>query len=177
MRRGRDVNSYMFVALAVFIGFLFTHGGVAFGGDLCAYRISIEKAAAILGIQPGDLKVQSFKEMVSPDDTKNKTYQANPCRYGYSSKSNFLKRFSYVVHSYNHPKRARRDYDTMKRNFSTAAKVVEITRLGDASFYVRDKRFPRLLAVKADVLIDVMNPGDVKLRKKVAALVLRKVKK
>lgn len=166
----------MTVALAIFAGFLVNHGGVAFGGDLCAYTISVEKAAAILGIQPGDLKVQSLKEMVSPDDTRNKTYQADPCRYSYSSKSNFLKRFSYVVYPYNNPRHARRDYDTMKSNFSTTSKVVEIPRLGDASFYVKDKRFPRLFAVKADVLVDVMNPRDVKLREKVAARVLEKVK-
>ncbi len=172
MTHGRNLSRMMVVALTVFLGFLFIKGHVALGKAPCPYKISSAKAAAILDIKPTDLGVRSFPQMVSPDDTKNKTYKVPPCSYGYRSKSNFRKAFSYVVYTYNDPQRARRDYTTMKGNFSTAAKVEELSGLGDAAFWVNDSRFPRLVAVKGNVLIDVMNPRDVKLRKQVAALVL-----
>jgi len=175
----RIKGKLMIVAWVALVGgFCASVGPVARAGDSqkasCPYGISPKKAASILGISPGDLRVQAVKQMVSPDDIKNKTYQIAPCHYSYSAKSSFLKRFSYVVYVYNDPHRARGDFERMKGHFSAAAKVVMLPGLGEAAFYVRDPRFPRLVAVKGTLLVDVMNPKEVSLRKRVAALVLGK---
>ena len=143
-------------------------------GHACSNGISLEKASAILGVAPGDISARSFPQMVSPDDTRNKTYKVPPCSYGYRSKSNLLKRISYTVYSFNSPERARGAFDTMKRNFSTAAKVERVSGLGDAAFHVADKRFHRLVAVRGTLLVDIINPADVKLQKRVMALVLKR---
>lgn len=143
-------------------------------GTACSQGLSSAEAASVLGVKANDLNVRSFPQMVSPDDTKNKTYKVPPCSYSYRSKTNFRKGISYVVYIYNDPKRARRDYETMKGNFATSAKVEKVPGLGDEAFWVNDKRFHRLVAIKGNRMVDILNPTDVKLQKRVMVLVLKK---
>ena len=171
LRKFRQIFTF-----AVLVFFVFVAQGRSTGRKdaACRHEIPIEKAAAILGVAAGDLNLRSFKQPVSPDDQKNKTYKVPPCSYGYRSKSDFLKSISYTVYDFSRPEKARSVFETMKGNFKTVAKVETVQGLGDEAFWVNDKRFHRLVSLKGGVMVDVLRPKKLELQKRVIQLLLEK---
>jgi len=160
----------------LFFGVMVVDQGIAAGkkDPACRYEISLKEAGAILGVPADDLSMRSFKQPVSPENRKNKTYKTFPCSYGYRSKSNFLKSISYTVSVFNRPEKARSVFDTMKGNFKTVAKVEAVPGLGDEAFWVNDKRFHRLVCLKGEIMIDVLSPKNPELQKQVVRTILGK---
>lgn len=165
------VNIFVFVMV---FGFAFPGNGDASKktGKKCSYEIPPVRAAALLSISPDDLVVNILGQMVSPDDIKAKLYTVPPCSYNYRSKTSFLKSISYTVYIYNDLQRMFADYEKMKGNFSTVSKVDAVPGLGDKAFWVGDKRFRRLVAIKGNLLIDVIRPGDLKRKREIVQMVL-----
>ena len=79
---------------------------------------------------------------------------------------------SYVTYVHNKDEQARLEFERMKEGFETVSKVDIIPEIGDASFWAGDSRFQRLVAVKGDALIDVLNPKDFDMQKRIVLLVL-----
>ncbi len=150
--------------------------GLVWGGEqgACPYRISNEEAARILKVAPDDLAFRAYPKGVSPDDQKKKTYKIPPCSYRFRSKSNFLKSISYVVYVFRRSEKAHSVFQTMRNNFSTVAKVEAVESLGDEAFWVRDDRFHRLIAVRKNVMFDVVSPKDRRLQGQIIRILLKK---
>ena len=166
----------MVFVLSLFIVFAgVCRAGAAGKGDpACQDGISLEKAASILDVASGDLVARSFKQGVSPNDVKKKTYAVPPCSYSYRAKTDFRKSIHYVVYAFNDPARARATFDRMKGNFATAAKVAEVPGVGETAFRVNDKRFDRFVVLDGKMMIDVLSPKDLKRQKGIVRLLLKK---
>lgn len=134
--------------------------------------ISLESAASILIVSTDDLQKSNMDIMVSPDDIKNKTFKIQPCNCAIRSKSNFLKSINYIIYEYNDPKQARIDFNKMKNNYGTISKIDVVPDIGDGTFWVGDKRFQRMVSIKGDVLVDVLNPKEFDLQRQIISLVL-----
>jgi len=134
--------------------------------------ITLENAAAILGVSADDLQKSSRDLVVSPEDLRKKIYKIIPFNCTIRSKSNFLKLISYVTYVYNDPKQARLDFKKMQQNYESVSKVDAVSDIGDEAFWVGDNRFQRMVAIKGDMVIDVLSPKDVNLQKQIIHLVL-----
>lgn len=111
--------------------------------------------------------------MVSPEDFQHHTYQGIPYNCTIRSKSNFLHSISYVTYVYTDPGQARVEFNRMKQNFATVAKVDAVPDIGDNAFWVGDSRFQRLVAIRGGVVIDALSPKDFDLQKQTVRLVLK----
>jgi len=143
-------------------------------GSDCCDVILLRDAAVFLGVSSGNLQKNVRTVMVSPDDIRKKIYKSPPCSCSIRSKSNFLKSISYTIYHYNDPRQARRDFNTMKNNFAAASKVDNVKGLGSEVLWAGDKRFHRMVALKGAVLIDVINPADFNIQKRILRLILDK---
>jgi len=174
MRVRRHLNIVNVFVFVMAFGFVIPGSGAASGktGKVCTYKIPPDKAAALLSISSNDLSINILGKMVSPDDIKAKTYKVPPCGYYYRSKTSFSKSISYTVYIYNDPRRALADYERIKGNFSTVSKVEAVPMLGDKAFWAGDDRFRRLVAIKGNLLIDVVRPGDLQRKREIVRMVL-----
>lgn len=136
--------------------------------------ITLENAATILLVSPDDLHKTSRDLMVSPDDLQKKIYKIRPYNCTIRSKSNFLKFITYVTYVYNDPGQARIEFNKMQNGFESISKVDVVPDIGDEAFWAGDNRFQRMVAIKGDVVIDVLSPKDVNLQKQIIRLVLDK---
>jgi hypothetical protein len=66
------------------------------------------------------------------------------------------------------------DFNKMRQNYETVSKVDAVPGIGDEAFWVGDSRFQRMVAIKGDVVIDVLSPKDFNLQKQIIHLVLDK---
>ncbi len=173
-RRIQNVALGLMVFLFLFVGFVDQGFAAGKKDPACRYEIPLKKAGTILNVPAADLDIRSYKQPVSPDDQKNKTYKVPPCGYSYRSKSDFLKSISYTVYDFSRPEKARSVFETMKGNFKTVAKVETVQGLGDAAFWVNDKRFHRFVCLKGGLMIDVLRPKELELQKRVVRLLLGK---
>ena len=164
------------LSLLVFFGYPFGRPGVAFGKmkSMCHYGLSLDKAASILRVAPRDLNQRSYELPVSPENQKNRIYKVPPCRYTYRSKTNFVKSISYTVYEYTRSGKAWSVFETMKDNFKTVAKVEMVPGLGEAAFWVNDKRFHRLVVLKDKIMMDVVSPKNLALQKQVVRVLMGK---
>ena len=110
--------------------------------------------------------------MVSPEDLQKKIYKIPPYNCTIRSNSNFLKLITYVAYVYNDPKQARIDFNKMQHNYESLSKVDTVADIGDEAFWVGDNRFQRMVAIKGDIVIDVLSPKDFNLQKQIIRLVL-----
>ncbi len=143
------------------------------GTNRCS-SITLENAATILVVSTDDLQKSSRDLMVSPEDLQKKIYKIHPYNCTIRSKSNFLKLITYVTYVYNDPGKARIEFDKMQKNFESISKVDVVPDIGDEVFWVGDNRFQRMVAIKGDVVIDVLSPKDFNLQKQIIRLVLDK---
>ena len=143
------------------------------GTNRCS-SITLENAATILVVSTDDLQKSSRDLMVSPEDLQKKIYKIHPYHCTIRSKSNFLKLITYVTYVYNDPGKARIEFDKMQKNFESLSKVDVLPDIGDEAFWVGDNRFQRMVAIKGDVVIDVLSPKDFNLQKQIIRLVLDK---
>lgn len=134
--------------------------------------ISLENAATILGVSIDDLQTNNTDTMVSPDDIKKKTFKMPPYNCSIRSKSDFLKGISYIIYVYNDPGRALIEYNKMQNSYGTISKVDVVPGIGDETFWVSDNRFQRMVSIKKDVVIDVLNPKEFDLQKQIIRLIL-----
>jgi hypothetical protein len=156
---------------------LYTHSKILatrMDGTQRCRGITLENAAAILAVSSDDLKKSSRDLMVSPEDLKKKIYKVIPYNCTIRSKSNFLKFITYVTYVYNDPKQARMDFKKMQQNYVTVSKVDAVPDIGDEAFWVGDSRFQRMVAIKGDVVIDVLSPKEFNFHKQIMRLVLEK---
>ncbi|MCB2180802.1 MAG: hypothetical protein KQH63_02110 [Desulfobulbaceae bacterium] len=135
--------------------------------------ITLENAAAFLLVPAADLQKRSSDVMVSPEDMQKKIYKAPPYSCIISSKSNFLKSINYVTYEYSDPGKARAEFNTMQQNFGTVSKVDVVPGIGDTTFHVADNRFQRMVAIKGNVVIDVLNPKDFEIQKQIMQQILK----
>jgi len=75
---------------------------------------------------------------------------------------------------YNNPGKARIEFDKMQKNFESLSKVDVVPDIGDEAFWVGDNRFQRMVAIKGDIVIDVLSPKDFNLQKQIIRLILDK---
>ena len=136
--------------------------------------ITLENAATMLMVSAADLQKSSRDLMVSPEDLQKKIYKIPPYNCTIRSKSNFLKLITYVSYVFNDPGQARIEFNKMQKNYESLSKVDVVTDIGDEAFWVGDSRFQRMVAVKGDVVIDVLSPKDYNLQKQIIRLVLDK---
>lgn len=141
------------------------------GGNRCS-GISLVSAAAILGVSADNLQENSSDLMVSPDDIEKKIYKILPYNCTIRSKSNFLQFITYVTYFYNDTGQARIEFDKMRKGFESISKVDVVSDIGDASFWAGDDRFQRMVAMKGNVVIDVLSPKDFNRQKRIISLVL-----
>jgi len=134
--------------------------------------ITLENAATILGVSADDLQKSSRDLVVSPEDLRKKIYKIIPYNCTIRSKSNFLKLITYVTYVYSDPNQARLDFKKMQQNYESISKVDAVPDIGDEAFWVADNRFQRMVAIKDDTVIDVLNPKDFNLQKQIIRLVL-----
>ena len=134
--------------------------------------ITLENAATILAVSTDDLQKSSRDLMVSPEDLQKKIYKIPPYNCTIRSNSNFLKLITYVTYVYNDPKQARIDFNKMQHNYESLSKVDAVADIGDEAFWVGDNRFQRMVAIKGDIVIDVLSPKDFNLQKQIIRLVL-----
>ncbi|WP_319407798.1 hypothetical protein [uncultured Desulfosarcina sp.] len=135
-------------------------------------RITLEKAAIILGVSTDDLQKSNIDIMVSPDDIKKKTFKIKPCTCAIRSKSNFLKGINYIIYVYNDPGQARIDFNKMQNNYETISTADIVPGIGDETFWVSDTRFQRMVSIKGNILVDVLSPKEFDLQKQIISLVL-----
>jgi len=135
-------------------------------------NITLDNAAAILGVSADDLQKSSRDLVVSPEDLRKKIYKILPYNCTIRSKSNFLKLITYVTYVYNAPEQARLDFKEMQQNYESISKVDAVPDIGDEVFWVGDNRFQRMVAIKGDIVIDVLSPKDFNLQKQIIRLVL-----
>ena len=140
----------------------------------CCDRFAMDRAAAILAVSPDDLLRSSHDLMISPEDQQNHVYQTTPCNCTIRSKSNFLRSISYVTYVYTDPGRACAEFNRMRENFATVAKVDPIAGIGDHAFWVGDSRFQRLVAIRGGVVVDVLSPKDFAAQQQTVRLVLER---
>ena len=143
------------------------------GTSRCS-SITLENAATILAVSTDDLQKSSRDLMVSPEDLEKKIYKIQPYNCTIRSKSNFLKLITYVTYVYNNPGKARIEFDKMQKNFESLSKVDVVPDIGDEAFWVGDNRFQRMVAIKGDIVIDVLSPKDFNLQKQIIRLILDK---
>ncbi|MBU0945317.1 MAG: hypothetical protein KJ804_10030 [Proteobacteria bacterium] len=136
--------------------------------------ISLEGGATLLALSITDLQQSSSDLPVSPDDLKKNIYTRPPYSCSIRSKSNFLKGITYVTYVYNAPGDARLEFSKMKKGFASTSTVEGIADIGDEAFWAGASRFQRLVAVKENVVIDVLSPKDFDLQKQIIGLVLEK---
>ena len=136
--------------------------------------VTLENAATLLDVSTDDLHKSSSDLMVSPEDLQNKIYKIHPYNCTIRSKSNFLKFITYVTYVYNDPGQARIEFNKMQKGFESISKVDVISDIGDEAFWAGDNRFQRMVAIKGDVVIDVLSPKDFKLQNRIIRLVLDK---
>ncbi len=136
--------------------------------------VTFENAATILAVSTNDLHKSSNDLMVSPEDLQKKIYKIHPYNCTIRAKSNFLKFITYTTYVYNDPGQARIDFNKMREAFGSVSKVDVVPDIGDEAFWAGDKRFQRMVAIKGDVLIDVLNPNDFSLQKRIIRMVLDK---
>ncbi len=160
---------------SVFLVTLLCGTAMVQAGHGCCTEITKGDAAAILDIGPGQILSSPSVQLVSPEDTKNKVYKWPPCRCSFRSKSNFSKAISYSVYVFNDAPKGLSTLDTMKKNFETVSDVEELEIPGCRAFRVKDDRFHRLVALKGNVLVDILNPPPVELQKKLAAMILESI--
>lgn len=134
--------------------------------------VTLEDGAAILDLSIDDLLKSSSEIMVSPDDIKKKTYKTPPVSCSIKSKSNFFKFITYVTYIHSSADKAGTEFNKMQKGFESITTVDKITDIGDKAFWVSDTRFQRLVAIKGDVIIDVLSPKDFELQKRVTQLIL-----
>ena len=134
--------------------------------------ITLENGATLLNASIEDLQKSSHDLMVSPDDLKSKIYKTHPYNCSIRSKSDFLKFITYVTYTYNDPGQAHMEFNKMRKGFESISKVDTIQDIGDEAFWAGDKRFQRMVAIKGGVVIDVLNPKELSLQKKIISLVL-----
>lgn len=134
--------------------------------------LTLENGATLLNVAIEDLQESSHDLMVSPDDLKSKIYKIQPYNCSIRSKSDFLKFITYVIYTYNDPGKAQMEFDKMRKGFETISKVDTIQDIGDEAFWAGDKRFQRMVAIKDGVVIDVLNPKELSLQKKIMSLIL-----
>jgi hypothetical protein len=113
--------------------------------------------------------------MVSPDDIQNKVYKYPPHNCAIRSTSDFLKSITYVTYAYNDPGQALKEFNQMKNGFATVSKVDDVPDTGDEVFWAGDDRFQRMVAIKGNVVVDVLSPKDFNLQKQIIDLVLEKI--
>ncbi len=142
-------------------------------GDCCT-AITLEKAAVILSVPPEDLLKSSSEMMVSPEDLQKKTYKIHPYTCRIRSKSNFLKSINYIIYVYNDPGQARLDFDQMRYHYKIVSKVDDVPGIGDEAFRADDQHLQRMVAIKGGVVIDILNPKEFSLQKRVISLILEK---
>jgi hypothetical protein len=140
----------------------------------CCSGITLENAATILLVSPDDLHKTCRDFMVSPDDLQKKIYKIRPYNCTIRSKSNFLKLITYVTYVYNDPGQARIEFNKMQNGFESISKVDVVPDIGDKAFWAGDNRFQRMVAIKGDVVIDILSPKDFNLQKQIIRLVLDK---
>ena len=143
------------------------------GTNRCS-GITLENAATILVVSTDDHHQSSSDLMVSPDDLQKKIYKIHPYNCTIRSKSNFLKFITYVTYVYNDPGQARIEFNKMQKGFESISKVDVVPDIGDEAFWAGDNRFQRMVAIKGDVVIDVLSPKDFNLQKRIIRLVLDK---
>jgi len=143
-------------------------------GSNCNHALTLKDAAALLGVSPGDLQKSSRTVMISPDDIRKKTYKSLPCSYRIRSKSDFLKSIVYTIYLYNDPRQARMDFNRMKNHFAAVSKVDAVKGLEGEVYWAGGKHLHRMVALKGTALIDVMNPADFDIQKRIMRLVLGK---
>ncbi len=139
------------------------------GNTNCCGQIKAEDAATILGISVDDLQTSSSDLMVSPEDQEKKIYKVPPCRCSIRSRSNFLKSITYVIYVYNDDAQAGAEYNTMKNGFESVAKTEIVPNIGEATFWVGDNRFQRMVALKGAVVADVLSPKEFEIQKQIMA--------
>ncbi|MDW7772209.1 MAG: hypothetical protein SCH71_04885 [Desulfobulbaceae bacterium] len=141
------------------------------GIDRCG-SISLEEAAALLGVSVDDLARSSSDLMVSPDDLRDKIYKETPYNCSIRAKSNLLKSITYVTYVYSDPVQARIEFNRMRDGFESVSRVDEVPDAGDEAFLAGDQRFHRLIVKKGDTVIDILSPADFTLQKQVVHYIL-----
>ena len=136
-------------------------------------NITLEDGAAILVVAVSDLQKSSSDLLISPDDIERQIYKAPPYKCTMRSKTNFLKSLSYIIYVYNNSEQARTEFNKMKESFATVAKVDQISEFGDETFRVEDSRFQRMVCIKGDLVLDILNPKESNLQKQIVRLVLK----
>ncbi|MBU0960338.1 MAG: hypothetical protein KKH60_02340, partial [Proteobacteria bacterium] len=134
--------------------------------------ITLEKAAIILGVSIDDIQISSSDLMISPDDLKKNIYKIHPYSCAVRSKSNFLKIINYVTYVHNNPDKARTEFNKIRKGFESISTVDVLADIGDEAFWAGDNRFERMIAIKGDVVIDVLSPKDFDLQKQIIQQVL-----
>ena len=135
----------------------------------CCSQMTAADAARILDISVDDLQTSSSDLMVSPEDQAKKIYKVPPCRCSIRSRSNFLKSITYVIYVYNDAGQAGSEYGTMKNGFESVARVDIVPNIGEATFWVGDSRFQRMVALKGALVVDVLSPKELELQKQIMA--------
>jgi len=163
------------VAFFLFFALLSAHLEISAAGQkgtsLCD-SITLENGAVILAVSVSDLQKSSSDLLISPDDIEKQIYRAPPYKCTMRSKTNFLKSLSYIIYVYNNSEQARTEFNKMKKSFATVAKVDQIPGLGDETFRVEDSRFQRMVSIKGDLVLDVLNPKESNLQEQIVRLVL-----
>ena len=175
MKINRLPKAASMVILMVIIAFLAADvGSIASAGETThsCCNISLADAAGILDVPSQDLQKHSRELMLSPEQLKKNIYKKHPCSCSIREKGNFLKIIAYRIYEYNKPRQAHMDFEQMKQGFASCSTVDVVPDLGDEAFWAGDKRFRRLVAVQKNVMIDVSNPSDFELNRKIIRLVL-----
>jgi len=134
--------------------------------------LSLEEAGAILGVSSTDLVVEGRDMMVSPQDLEKGLYRKTPHTCTFRSQNDFLRFVSYITYVHSSKQQARLEWERMKEGFETVSAVDAVPGVGDEAFWAGDSRFRRMVAVKGAVVVDVLNPKDFDLQKRILKSVL-----